>query len=284
MKPESIAEQLLYSTVRLEALDGSSGTGFFFNFSVNGKRVTILLTNKHVVNYDPNATMRFFLHLIDDNGETMEDNYQVEYSTKWIFHPEKDICFTYVIPLFVNIKMRTGKNVFFRACDEAMIYGSERLKELDVAESVSMIGYPTGLWDRLHNYPIFRHGFTASHPAYDFNENGIGLVDMACFPGSSGSPIFILDQNGYTNKKGTHYLGESRMIFLGVLFAGPTMNINGQITIVDIPTQQHAIAQSQTMINLGYYIKAYELLKFREIIKNDIDEDERRRSHEQNSH
>ena len=225
MKPESIAEQLLYSTIRLEALDGSSGTGFFFNFSVNGKRVTILLTNKHVVNYDPNATMRFFLHLIDDNGETMEDNYQVEYSTKWIFHPEKDICFTYVIPLFVNIKMRTGKNVFFRACDEAMIYGSERLKELDVAESVSMIGYPTGLWDRLHNYPIFRHGFTASHPAYDFNENGIGLVDMACFPGSSGSPIFILDQNGYTNKKGTHYLGESRMIFLGVLFAGPTMNI-----------------------------------------------------------
>lgn len=79
-------------------------------------------------------------------------------------------------------------------------------------------------------------------------------------------------------------MGESRMIFLGVLFAGPTMNINGQITIVDIPTQQHAIAQSQTMINLGYYIKAYELLKFREIIKNDIDEDERRRSHEQNSH
>ena len=38
------------------------------------------------------------------------------------------------------------------------------------------------------------------------------------------------------------------------------------------------------MINLGYYIKAYELLKFKEIIKNDIDEDERRRSHEQNSH
>ena len=66
-------------------------------FQFNGKRVTILLTNKHVVNYDPNATMRFFLHLIDDNGETMEDNYQVEYSTKWIFHPEKDIQDIYIV-------------------------------------------------------------------------------------------------------------------------------------------------------------------------------------------
>ena len=216
MKPESIAEQLLYSTVRLEALDGSSGTGFFFNFSVNGKRVTILLTNKHVVNYDPNATMRFFLHLIDDNGETMEDNYQVEYSTKWIFHPEKDICFTYVIPLFVNIKMRTGKNVFFRACDEAMIYGSERLKELDVAESVSMIGYPTGLWDRLHNYPIFRHGFTASHPAYDFNENGIGLVRYGLFsPAHLDPPIFILDQNGIYEQERNPLLGRKSYDFLG---------------------------------------------------------------------
>ena len=29
MKPESIAEQTLYNTVRLETLDGGSGTGFF---------------------------------------------------------------------------------------------------------------------------------------------------------------------------------------------------------------------------------------------------------------
>lgn len=284
MKPESIAEQLLYSTVRLEALDGSSGTGFFFNFVIDEKHVTVLITNKHVVNYNPNATMKFFLHLIDDDENNMEDNYQVEYSTKWIFHSEKDVCFTYVNPLFYNIKKRTGKNVFFRACDESMIYGNDDLQKLDVIEAISMIGYPTGLWDRLHNYPIFRHGFTASHPAYDFNERGIGLVDMACFPGSSGSPIFILNQGSYTDKHGNSYWGNSRVIFLGVLYAGPTMNVNGQISIVDIPTQQRAITQSKTMINLGYYIKSYELLEFKTAIKKDLDEDERRTSHEQNSH
>lgn len=54
-----------------------------------------------------------------------------------------------------------------------------------------MVGYPIGLADARNNYPIFRKGYTAAHPAVDFNEDGIGLVDMACFPGSSGSPIYI---------------------------------------------------------------------------------------------
>ena len=37
MKPQTISEQLLFNTVKLLASDGSSGTGFFYNFDVNGK-------------------------------------------------------------------------------------------------------------------------------------------------------------------------------------------------------------------------------------------------------
>lgn len=61
-----------------------------------------------------------------------------------------------------------------------------------------MLGYPIGLADARNNYPIFRKGYTAAHPAVDFNEDGIGLVDMACFPGSSGSPIYILNEGNGT--------------------------------------------------------------------------------------
>lgn len=35
MKPQTISEKLLFNTVKLLASDGSSGTGFFYNFDVN---------------------------------------------------------------------------------------------------------------------------------------------------------------------------------------------------------------------------------------------------------
>ena len=75
-----------------------------------------------------------------------------------------------------------------------------------------------GLADARNNYPIFRKGYTAAHPAVDFNEDGIGLVDMACFPGSSGSPIYILNEGSYRDKHGNSYLGSSRVMLLGVLW------------------------------------------------------------------
>ena len=90
---------------------------------------------------------------------------------------------------------------------------------------------------------------------------------MACFPGSSGSPIYILNENGYSDKKGNNYIGQSRLIFLGVLFAGPTMNANGNISVVEIPTKQEIISNTKIMINLGNYVKSYELIKFRKIIE-----------------
>lgn len=51
MKPQTISEQVLYSTVRLEVSNNSIGTGFFFNFvSSENKVVPVIITNKHVVN------------------------------------------------------------------------------------------------------------------------------------------------------------------------------------------------------------------------------------------
>ena len=44
------------------------------------------------------------------------------------------------------------------------------LEELSALEELVMVGYPIGLWDKNNNFPIFRKGYTASHPAIDFNE------------------------------------------------------------------------------------------------------------------
>lgn len=265
MKPIGISELLLYNTIRLETSNGA-GTGFFFQYKFDESIVPVIVTNKHVVNNNPNETVRFLLHLGDDQGNDFEENYDVTFTTNWLFHGTQDICITFANPLFEEVRKRTGKSVFYSGIGEDIIYSKDKLKELSAIESVTMVGYPTGLWDAMHNYPIFRNGYTASHPGYDFNQISTGLVDMACFPGSSGSPVFILNENGYSDKLGNTYLSGRRVIFLGVLHSGPVMNVNGEIVVVDIPTQQKAITQSQTMINLGYYCKAYELLEFKDKI------------------
>ena len=60
MKPQTISEQLMFNTVKLVASDGSSGTGFFYNFKVAGKVYPTIVTNKHVVRDNPNECMTFF--------------------------------------------------------------------------------------------------------------------------------------------------------------------------------------------------------------------------------
>ncbi|MCD4705895.1 serine protease [bacterium] len=151
-----------------------------------------------------------------------------------------------------------------------MIWDNTKLEELSAIEDVIMVGYPNGLWDQKNNLPLFRKGITSSHPAIDFNGKNIGAVDMACFPGSSGSPIFILNENGYSDKKGTMRLGAKRLIFLGILFQGPQFDVRGELIVEDIPTQQKVSSITPMMINLGYYIKAIEILAFKPIIEKII--------------
>ena len=267
MKPQTISEQLMFNTVKLVASDGSSGTGFFYNFKTNGKVYPTIITNKHVVNNNPNERMTFLLHLRDDDGGTTE-NYGVTYSTTWIFHSTKDLCFCFVNPVFEQVKKDTGKSVFYIANDDSVVATKQKLDELSALEELVMVGYPIGLWDAQNNFPIFRKGFTASHPAYDFNERGIGLVDMACFPGSSGSPIYILNEHGYSDKQGNYYMTSSRVMLVGILYAGPQYNAKGDIVVTTIPTQKKLQADTPVMINLGYYIKATELKEFEEHIRN----------------
>lgn len=48
------------------------------------------------------------------------------------------------------------------------------------------------------------------------------------------------------------------------------MNANGEISVVDIPTQQKVISKTSVMTNLGYYIKSEELLEFKNLISEKV--------------
>lgn len=266
MRPQSISEQMMFNTVRLQTNTGS-GTGFFFNFQIEGAVYPTIITNKHVVNYKEDEEVTFYLHLLSDDGEAKE-NHQVTLLSHWFFHSKKDICFTFINPVFEEVKRRTGKDVFYIANDEKLIPGDKQLEDLSALEEVVMVGYPIGLWDSRNNFPIFRKGYTAAHPAIDFNEDGIGLVDMTCLPGSSGSPIYVLNEGGYKDKKGNLNWGQSRVLFLGVLYAGPQYTATGDVVVKTVPTvQQKVETQTRVMANLGYYIKTSELQEFKNTIK-----------------
>ncbi|MDE5556272.1 MAG: serine protease, partial [Ruminococcus sp.] len=152
----------------------------------------------------------------------------------------------------------------------SIIPSINQLQDLSAIEEIVMIGYPIGLWDKNNNFPIFRKGYTAAHPAYDFNNKGIGLLDIAAFPGSSGSPVFILNENSYSDKKGNIFMNRNRIYFLGIQFSVPIYNAKGDITVENIPTQQILKSETPLMTNLAYYIKFEALKEFRDNIEKII--------------
>jgi hypothetical protein len=269
IQPKTISEQMQYSTVRLVTNSDSKGTGFIFQFKINEQNIPIIVTNKHVINDNENEEVNFFLHSKNKDGLD-EDNINIKFKPEWYFHDDKDLCFCFFAPLLHQIKDQLQKDIFFIPITEDLIWDHKKLEDLSAIEDIIMVGYPIGLWNEKNNLPLFRKGITASHPAFDFNNKNIGVVDMACFPGSSGSPIFILNETGFNDKNGNMHLGAKRIIFLGILFQGPQLNAKGELIVEEIPTQQKVLSITPLMINLGYYIKAIEIFSFKKIIEDKV--------------
>ena len=106
---------------------------------------------------------------------------------------------------------------------------------------------------------------TASHPAVDFDGKSEGVIDIACFPGSSGSPIAVLNEESF-NVKGQGLHVGSRIYFLGVLYAGPIMEADGRIVVKNIPLQGNPRFLTQMMIHLSFYVKARKVVELGEMI------------------
>ncbi len=269
--PVGSTEQLLYSTVRIETEDAGgqvgTGTGFFFNYTLDDKRsIPLIITNKHVVSNTEIGKFRVHLAKQSENesqpsGEFFDITYP-EFKNEWFFHSDKnvDLCAMPFRPLIDFVKEKNGHGPFWINVNETFIGSDEELMELDAVEEVIMVGYPQGLWDSVNNYPLFRRGITATHPAVDFEGRSLTLVDVACFPGSSGSPVFLMQSGFQKKKKGGVVIGGSRMYLLGVLSAGPTLNAKGEIVVEDIPNLQKMVSITPMMIHLGFIVKAKEIL------------------------
>lgn len=262
-----VSEDIYKSTLRVESdtPEGTSvGTAFWFCFGIDGseKICPLLVTNKHVV-YGA-SEVRLCLN-ITDRANPEEKFYNLTISdgeSAFIMHPDKDVDIC-VLPVgaWLNEMRESGirPEIFFFS-DRQML-GNNYITPV---EDVYMTGYPNGLWDSVNNRPVTRKGITASSPMENWKGKSEFLIDMACFGGSSGSPVYIMNQGSFATNGG-HAIGE-RLIFLGLLYAGPVTNVNGNIEIVDVPTAATQIVRSTITMNLGLVIKAEKLNDFKPLL------------------
>ena len=97
------------------------------------------------------------------------------------------------------------------------------------------------------------------------------MIDAACFPGSSGSPVFLANIGSYLDGEGGICMG-NRIAFLGTLYAGPQQTVTGEIKIIEIPTVNTPIPITAIPINLGLVISASKTLDFEPIMKDAINQ------------
>lgn len=266
----SVPEQLTFSTVRLQAMNMNNeelglgtATAFFFRFSSpEGLHFPVLVTNRHAVegysrfkvaftpaspNQKPDITKPFFL-THERDGEDFD----------WIFHPDKDVDLA-ILPVapLLQAQQEGGQPIYHRALLIDNLPRSAELNQLDAVEDILMVGYPNGIYDAKHNRPVVRRGITATHPAICYEGRPEFLIDAACFPGSSGSPVVIWNSTAWTDKAGNTLLGR-RFIFLGVLRGGHRHTAQLSHLADQVPPSTKLAIPN----NLGLALRAELLLDF----------------------
>ncbi|MFP3356836.1 serine protease [Planococcus sp. SIMBA_143] len=270
----TIWDDVLHSTIRIEAsfpngVNGT-GTGFFYRYNVHGREIPVIITNNHVV--DGAMKLNFKFTIEDEHGNpvlTNHFNWEVKSVKVFVIRHPKDDVDLCIIPFAHALQEAEtqGLKLFYRVIDKSDIPNQQQLIEnIATIEEITMVGYPNGLWDSINNLPILRRGITATPPHVNYAGKEEFVIDAACFPGSSGSPIFLIDNGSFTDRNGNVTVGQTRVFLLGILYAGPQIVTTGEVRVVDIPTVNRPIAETRMMMNLGYVIKSNKLNDFEPIV------------------
>jgi V8-like Glu-specific endopeptidase len=272
----SASERLLYSTIRIECTykDGTigTGTGFFFMFNyTDTSAFPAIITNKHVI--EDAQTGKLVFTMADKSSNQPIDKKHLKASYKnfhesWIHHPSTDVdlCILPIRDLFPFLHKK-NLSVFIQYLSMLDLPKSSEIEELRALEDILMIGYPDGIWDEINNKPILRRGVTATHAKLDYLGKKEFLIDAACYPGSSGSPVFIFYEGIIPGPKGEIF-GGTKSILLGTLYAGPVQTINSIINEENENNSANLSILSQIPINLGHVIKSEKILDFENMFKS----------------
>jgi len=226
----------------------SIGTGFFYSVPVyKDQSILLLISNKHVF-IDPNGEITVSLNRKIDNDTPEYGNIrtfnQTGFANEYYAHPNNDIDLA-----CINVS-QMGKTDCFYKCLNNEFLEPINYENVTTGDDVIFVGYPENRYDMVNNLPLIRKGSIASMPNIDFNGKGQIVIDAQVFPGSSGSPVFVISDNYYR--------------LLGVV--SETMIRHSQLQT--LPTNMPLVGVQQ-MLGLGIVIKQKHI---QELIDHTVNE------------
>ncbi|CUI36228.1 S1 family peptidase [Achromobacter xylosoxidans] len=264
-------DRLQYTTVLIHTDKGGKfgrGTGFLFMYVYNDGSLglPVIVTNKHVVKDAKTLTIRLSISSPSDNNKrTGFATYTLfDWEDHWFPHTDEDVDLGVlaIAPIFHDLESK-GHQGFGNMFAEADLIKPEERDALKAVEPILMVGYPRGLSDELHNLPLTRKGITATPANVPFNGKREFLIDCACFPGSSGSPVVHAGEREFFVENGGAFMKTPPLRLLGILHSGPTYSATGQVTWDPEPMATSGSSVTPVMINIGMVIQAERLLELK---------------------
>jgi hypothetical protein len=277
----SLPELLAYSTVQVRTIatngQQSSGTGFIVNFYNSPTNYyPMIVSNKHV--FDGANKIQLAFTVCGTNGYPTQEIYHYEASINDLHilrHPvntdDSDVCALPIAHIY-QAAMTSGKKLMvfpLRLSDvsiDPLARASAPLSQL------VMIGYPAGMRDTLNNQPIFRTGIAATNPRLDYEGKKIFFVDMAVFPGSSGSPVILYNDGSLINPY-THSItidGQPRYVLLGIVSQQYHTKDSVNYVNPNIANSSLLSAQINVPLNLGLVIKVERILELQHLFFEEL--------------
>lgn len=250
MNVDTPGRQLLFSTVRITNVLTSgiptTGTGFLVWVEMDQDRTSpLLVTNKHVVADSARLIAHFIKRKADIDAPDLGQGLDVSLDPRnWIGHPDPSVDVA-VVPLALFYNQGIGQQVFTRALPLSVLATEVEDLYTDAIEEITFIGYPDGRHDPKHLTPIVRRGITATPLDLDMGGSPAFLVDGSVFGGSSGSPVFLLNEGTYRSSGGGLTIG-TRVALVGIIAA--TMVRRDQLP-VEVASADHVKIAKE--LNLG---------------------------------
>ena len=251
-----------YVTLRLEVRSYryiSVATGFLYSTKVAlsyGRFIQklVLISNRHVFldsnnQFDPNGELTLHLTHRNVNGTPYLGNSKVYTQTGFhnlYFHPHPTVDLACIDLSDDSII----KDVFFKCLDDTFL-SPVNYEKILVGSDVLFVGYPDNLFDIVNNLPLIRKGSIASIPYVDFNGLGHIVLDAQVYPGSSGSPVFIVWDGKYS--------------LIGVI--SQLMFRNSKLQMLPANTSHLSIRES---VGLGIMIKQHHIRELIDHFANHI--------------
>ncbi|MFE9813535.1 trypsin-like peptidase domain-containing protein [Streptomyces sp. NPDC005773] len=234
MKIDTPTKQLLFSTIRISNTGlGAVGTGFIVHTPIeNDLSVPLIVTNKHVLEGTNQLTLGFLAKSTETGEPRYGERRDVAISgDAWAGHPDPQVDIA-VIPIAEIVN--AVDDLFYRSIPVSFMEFTEDEIFIDAVEEITFIGYPSGHQDPFHLTPIIRRGISATPIDMPFGGKEIFLVDGSVFGGSSGSPVFLLNEGTYRSGP-TNVSAGNRLVLVGIIAASMQQVTNEPVVSNHVP-------------------------------------------------